>query len=159
MVKMRIDYRKLAISMVICLLAGAIGSIFTMPAIAGWYSTLSKPAWTPPNWAFGPVWTTLYILMGISLYLIWNTRVRGVKTAMGIFAAQLVLNVLWSFLFFGLQSPLLGMIGIVALWIAILATIIVFYRISRPAAYLLLPYIVWVTIASALNYSVLVLNT
>jgi len=156
---MKINITKFVSSIVVCLLAGAIGSIFTMPAIAGWYSTLNKPAWTPPNWAFGPVWTTLYILMGISLYLIWNTRVRGVKTAMGIFAAQLVLNVLWSFLFFGLQSPLLGMIGIVALWIAILATIIVFYRINRPAAYLLLPYIIWVTIASALNYSVLILNT
>jgi translocator protein len=147
-------------SVVICLLAGVIGSFFTMPNIATWYASLNKPWFTPPPWVFGPVWTTLYILMGISLFLVlregWERKDVHIGTA--IFGIQLVLNILWSYLFFGLQSPLYGLIGIAALWIAILVTIIWFFRISRPAAILLIPYIIWVSIASALNYGVYVLN-
>jgi benzodiazapine receptor len=147
-------------SVVICLLAGVIGSFFTTPNIATWYASLNKPWFTPPSWVFGPVWTTLFILMGISLFLVlregWERKDVQIGTA--IFGVQLLLNVLWSYLFFGLQSPLYGLIGIAALWIAILVNIIWFFRISRPAAILLVPYIIWVSIASALNYGIYVLN-
>ncbi|MDD1711987.1 MAG: tryptophan-rich sensory protein, partial [Methanoregulaceae archaeon] len=140
--------------------AGVIGSFFTTPNIATWYESLNKPWFTPPSWVFGPVWTTLFILMGISLFLVlregWERKDVQIGTA--IFGIQLVLNILWSYLFFGLRSPLYGLIGIAALWIAILVTIIWFFRISRPAAILLVPYIIWVSIASALNYGIYVLN-
>jgi translocator protein len=147
-------------AVVICMLAGVIGSFFTTPNIATWYESLHKPWFTPPSWVFGPVWTTLFILMGISLFLVlregWERKDVQIGTA--IFGVQLVLNILWSYLFFGLHSPLYGLIGIAALWIAILVTIIWFFRISRPAAILLVPYIIWVSIASALNYGIFVLN-
>ncbi len=150
----------LIITVAICLAAGVIGSFFTTPHIPTWYADLNKPWFTPPSWVFGPVWTILYILMGISLFLVlredWERRDVQIGTA--VFGIQLVLNILWSYLFFGLRSPLYGLIGIVALWIAILATIVWFFRISRPAAILLVPYIAWVSIATALNYSIYVLN-
>jgi benzodiazapine receptor len=150
----------LIISVAICLVAGVIGSFFTTPNIPTWYADLNKPWFTPPSWVFGPVWTILYILMGISLFLVlregWERRDVQIGTA--VFGIQLALNILWSYLFFGLRSPLYGLIGIVALWIAILATIVWFFRISRPAAILLIPYIAWVSIATALNYSIYVLN-
>lgn len=144
----------------VCLLAGAVGSLFTTPAIPTWYATLVKPALNPPSWVFGPVWTVLYILMGIALYLVWikGWERKDVKVAMAIFGVQLILNVLWSYLFFGLQSPFLALIEIVLLWIAILMTILAFYRVSVPAAVLLVPYILWVTFASYLNYGIYVLN-
>lgn len=150
----------LIITVAICLVAGVIGSFFTAPNIPTWYADLNKPWFTPPSWVFGPVWTILYILMGVSLFLVlrvgWERRDVQIGTA--VFGIQLVLNILWSYLFFGLRSPLYGLIGIVALWIAILATIIWFFRISHPAAILLVPYIAWVSIATALNYSIYVLN-
>jgi len=153
----------LAVSILICLAAGIIGSLFTMPAIAGWYATLAKPFFSPPNWAFGPVWTILYILMGTSLYLVWSKDsmkkgVKGKALAMKVFAVQLALNVLWSILFFGLRSPVLGFAGIVALWISIAATMYLFRKIDRKAFWLLVPYIVWVSIAAALNFSVWMMN-
>jgi len=151
---------KLVLSILIPLIAGFIGSIATMSSIPTWYASIIKPDWAPPNWVFGPVWTTLFILMGIALFLVWRKGLwrRDVKIAVIIFAVQLVLNVLWSVIFFGLQSLLGGLIEIVFLWIAILATIIAFYRISKPAGILLLPYIIWVTIASYLTYTVYLLN-
>ena len=160
MARKKLDFRKLAISIVLCVVIGSLGSIFTTSAIGTWYSAIAKPSWTPPNWTFAPVWTTLFILMGFALYFVWNKglKTKGVKTALEIFGVQFALNVLWSFLFFGLRSPLYGFVGIIALWLAIAATIWKFYRISKPAAYALLPYIIWVTIATALNYSVFVLN-
>jgi len=158
--KPRINPLKLIAAIVLCVIIGSSASVFTAPQIGTWYASLAKPVWNPPNWLFAPVWTTLFVLMGISLYLVWNKgfKTRGVKIALVIFGAQFALNVLWSFLFFGLQSPLYGFIEIIALWIMIAATIIAFYKISKPAAFILLPYIAWVTIASLLNYSVLVLN-
>ena len=158
--KKRLDRRKLVVSILLCVVVGSLGSIFTYPAIGTWYASLAKPSFTPPNWLFAPVWTALFILMGIALYLVWSKglKAKGVKTALEIFGIQFALNVLWSFLFFGLRSPLYGFVEIIVLWFAILATIVSFYRISRPAAYLLAPYIIWVTIAAALNYSILVLN-
>jgi len=146
---------KLIISISICLLAGFVGSIFTSKSIPAWYASLNKPVFNPPNWVFAPVWTTLYILMGISLYLVWNTNN---KLAMIIFAVQLVLNVAWSILFFGLKSPLLAFIEIIILWIAILTTIFKFHNIVPTSAYLLIPYILWVSFAALLNYSIWMLN-
>jgi Tryptophan-rich sensory protein (mitochondrial benzodiazepine receptor homolog) len=144
----------------ICEAAGVIGSIFTTPNIASWYRTLTLPSFAPPSWVFAPVWITLYFLMGLALYLILIEGESGIPVtrALTIFAVQLILNTLWSFLFFGLRSPLLGLIGIVILWFTILLTIGEFYRISRPAAYLLVPYIAWVTLATALNYGIWALN-
>jgi len=145
---------------IICLAAGFIGSIFTMPAIPTWYAGINKPPFNPPNWIFGPVWTTLFILMGISAWLIWEKRFsnKEVRSAIMIFSAQLVLNMLWSIIFFGFKSPLLAFADIIVLWLLILAAILSFYRISRPAAWLLIPYILWVSFASVLNLSIWLLN-
>ncbi len=158
--KKRINFPKLIFAIVICQLAGFIGSIFTTPKIAIWYASLSKPAFNPPNWLFGPVWTILFILMGISLYLIiiQDTREKKVKIAAFVFGIQLALNTLWSILFFGLQSPLLAFIEIIFLWLAILATILLFRKINKTAAYLLIPYILWVSFAAVLNLSVFLMN-
>jgi benzodiazapine receptor len=149
---------RLAFCIIICQLAGAIGSVFTIPAIAGWYATLQKPWFTPPNWLFGPVWISLYTLMGIALYLVWQKGLRKNGLAVGVFGAQLALNAAWSFLFFGLQNPFLGLVSIIALWIFIALSIWAFWRIDRRAGYLLVPYIAWVSIAAALNYYVWILN-
>jgi len=165
--KLRIDFAKLTISLVVCFLVAALGSIFTMPAILTWYATLAKPSFAPPNWVFGPVWTILYVLMAISMYLIWmefeKAKAKSKKKAMTgsalqVFGIQLFLNIVWSFLFFGLKSPFYGLIGIILLWLAIVWTIIKFWKISRTAAWLLVPYIIWVSIASILNFAVWQLN-
>lgn len=147
-------------SIAVCLLAAVIGSAFTTPAIPTWYAALLKPALNPPAWVFGPVWTVLYILIGIALYLVWSRgwSQKNVQVAMTIFAVQLVLNVLWSYLFFGLQSPFFALIEIVLLWIAIFMTLGAFYRVSVPAALLLLPYLLWVSFAAYLNYGIYILN-
>ena len=142
-------------------LAGFIGSIFTTPAITGWYLTLQKPLLNPPNWVFAPVWTLLFLLMGIAAYLVYkNTKVEVVKKkiALTVFFIQLILNTFWSILFFGFHSPLLALIEIAFLWLAILYTIILFYRISKPAGIILLPYILWVSFASYLNFMLWFLN-
>lgn len=152
---------KLIISILIPLTAGFIGSIATFSSIPTWYVTLVKPVWAPPNWIFGPVWTTLFILMGIALFLVWHKGLErhDVKIAISIFGLQLFLNIMWSVLFFGLHSLLGGLVEIIILWISILVTIILFYRISKAGGILLLPYIVWVTIAFYLTYTVYLLNT
>ncbi len=151
---------KLLLFILICQGAGIFGSIFTMPAIGTWYADLNKPFFTPPNWLFGPVWITLYTLMGISLYLVWEKGPgkEKVRSALLAFIGQLVLNSMWSVVFFGLRSPLYGLIMIVAMWFVILITIFKFCKVDRKAALLLLPYIAWVTIATALNYYILILN-
>ena len=155
------NVEKLVISIFICLLAGFIGSYFTSPAIPAWYATLQKPSFAPPNWVFFPVWTSLFIMMGVSLFLVWQKgwEDKKVKTAIYIFAGQLVLNALWSVAFFGLRSPITGLIEIIILWIAILATILSFMKISRTAAYLLIPYFLWVSFAAFLNFSIWRLNS
>jgi len=155
-----IDWKKLIASIVICQLAGILGSIFTAPAIPTWYASLEKPFFVPPSWTFSVVWTILYLLMGIALYLIWKKgwEKRDVRTAIGVFGIQLFLNFLWSLLFFGFQSPLLGLIEIIFLWIAIVATIWLFYKISRAAGLLLIPYLIWVSFAALLNYNIFILN-
>jgi tryptophan-rich sensory protein len=154
------NYTKLPFAVFVCLMAGFLGSMFTAESVSTWYTTLQKPAFTPPNWVFGPAWTLLYVLMGISLFLIWRKGFENkeIRIGMAIFGVQLFLNFLWSLLFFGLRSPLLGLLEIIPLWIAILATIIYFYRISKKASYLLVPYLAWVTFATLLNYYILILN-
>lgn len=151
---------KFFISILICQLAGLVGSFFTTPAIATWYATLIKPSFNPPNWLFAPVWTTLFLFMGIALYLIWqkDLKDKAVKFAMWLFGIQLVFNILWSVLFFGLQQPLLAFIEIIVLWILILLTIIKFYKLDKVAGILLIPYILWVSFAAVLNFSLWQLN-
>jgi translocator protein len=151
---------KLFISLGVCQLAGFVGFIFTRPATSTWYAELQKPRFTPPDSVFGPVWILLYILMGIAAFLVWR---RGfyhqvVKRALYIFGVQLVLNALWSFLFFGLRSPLAGLIGIFILGIAIILTIRSFLAVSRTAGLLIIPYFLWVSFATGLNLSIWWLN-
>ena len=151
---------KLVIAVVVSELAGVVGSFFTISAIPTWYAGLAKPVLNPPAWVFGPAWTTLYALMGIAAFLIWKNgwERKDVRMALGVFGIQLFLNAIWSIIFFGLQSPGWALVDIVLLWLAIVWTIVVFYKISKPAAYLLVLYLLWVTFASYLNYSVLLLN-
>lgn len=154
------NFAKLAITISVSQTAGVIGSISTAPSISVWYTNLIKPTLNPPAWVFGPVWTTLFVLMGIAAFLIWKMGLgrRDVKKALGIFLIQLVLNTFWSFIFFGLRSPGGALIEIVFLWFAIVIMIVTFAKISKPAAWLLVPYIFWVSFAVYLNYSIYVLN-
>ena len=151
---------KLAVSFILPFLAGFIGSWFTMPNIGAWYTGINKPFFNPPNWLFGPAWTTLYILMGASFFLVWKKGFgkKEVRLAVMIYLVQLALNSLWSIIFFGLQNLALAFMEITVLWIAILATIICFGKVDRNAALLLVPYILWVSFASVLNYFVMILN-
>jgi benzodiazapine receptor len=155
-----IDIIRLAISIGVCLAAGFIGSIFTTASIPTWYTTLEKPSFNPPNWLFGPVWTILFILMGISAFLVWRVGLSepNVRIALIIFIIQLIFNVFWSVAFFGLRSPIAGLIIIIILWIAILLTILSFAKVSISAGILLIPYILWVSFASILNATIYVLN-
>lgn len=150
---------KLIASIVICQLAGIIGAVFTTPSISGWYAGLNKPFFNPPNWLFGPVWTLLYLLMGISLYLVWNQK-KGVKikTALIIFAIQLGLNSLWSIIFFGMRLPSVAFLEILILLLFIVLTIVKFLPISKISACLLIPYLLWVSFASFLNFYIVRLN-
>jgi benzodiazapine receptor len=154
------DIVRLIVSIVVSQLAGSLGAIFTTPAIPTWYASLNKPAFSPPNWVFFPVWTTLYTLMGIAAFLVWRNGLdqRRVRAALTVFAVQLILNVAWSVIFFGLYSLFGAVIAIILLWIAILANIVAFWRISKAAGALLIPYILWVSFAGILNVSVWMLN-
>jgi benzodiazapine receptor len=153
------DIPKLAAAVIICQLAGWGGSFFTLPAIPTWYQSLHKPSFTPPNGIFSPVWISLYLLMGVSLYFVWQRQGHPRrKIALILFFLQLILNILWSALFFGLRSTLLGLIAIVFLWVAILFTIQNFLRVSKIGGLLLLPYFGWVSFAALLNLSLWNLN-
>lgn len=154
------NYWILLASILIAQLAGAIGSFFTLSAIPAWYATLTKPFFSPPNWVFGPVWTLLYTLMGISAYLVWHKYQFGKKsrTYWHVYAAQLVLNTLWSIIFFGFKQPGFAFIEILVMWYFIVRTIQEGYKIDRWSAYLLYPYLLWVTFASVLNLSIWLLN-
>lgn len=151
---------KLVISVLLPLLVGGIAGFFTASSVKTWFTTLNKPSFNPPSYVFAPVWTTLYIMMGIAFYLVWikasdTTRKRK---AMTVYFIQLLLNFCWSFLFFYSERPDLAFIDIVLLWISIVATLVLFYRISRPAGWLLIPYLLWVSFASALNFAIWQLN-
>ncbi len=153
-------FLKLVIAVVVTQLAGIIGSLFTFSAIPTWYATLTKPELNPPSWIFGPVWTTLYLLMGVSVFLVWQKgwARKDVKIALSVYGVQLLLNALWSIVFFGMQNPGLALVNIALLFVSIVATMVLFYKISRPAMYLLIPYILWVSFASYLNYAIYALN-
>ncbi|MFC1847038.1 TspO/MBR family protein [Chloroflexota bacterium] len=134
--------------------------VFTFKAIPAWYQGLKKPPYTPPDWAFGPVWTTLYVLMGISVFLVWQKGLatNGAMLAFALFWTQLVINASWSIIFFGMKSKGGGLITIIVLWFFILATIITSFQVSSWAGALLVPYILWVSIASYLNIGIWLLN-
>lgn len=142
----------LAVALAACFSAAGVGGLATSRSLKDWYVRLPKPSWNPPNWIFGPVWTLLYLLMAVAVWLVWIERgERDVTGPLTWFAAQLALNVLWSVAFFGLRSPIGGLVVIVALWWAIAATIFVFAPLSALAAAMLVPYLVWVTFATVLN--------
>ena len=150
---------KLIISIALPLLVGFTSGFFTETGEGSWYQTIQKPPWNPPGWLFGPVWTTLYLMMGIAFYLVWKTpNSTGRRTAILLFAFQLVLNFFWSFIFFKLQQPGWAFVEILVLWFAILLTIFSFATIYKIAAWLLVPYISWVSFAAILNYTIWVLN-
>lgn len=149
----------LAVSIGICFLAGALGGVATSSSVANWYTQINKPPWNPPGWIFGPVWTALYLMMGISSWLVWkNSSFQEVKFALVWFAFHLLLNVLWSIVFFGLRQPGWAFVEIIALWISIGVSITLFYRYSKPAAGLLVPYWLWVSFAAFLNYTIWSMN-
>jgi benzodiazapine receptor len=150
----------LVVSIAICFAAAGLGAAVTTPQIRGWYTTINKPSWNPPDWIFGPVWSTLYLMMAVSAWLVWRRRgLRAVRGPITMFAVQLVLNSLWSVLFFGMQWPGLAAIEIVILWSAILATAIGFWRQSKVAGGLLIPYLLWVSFATVLNVTIWELNS
>ena len=153
--------KKLMISLAICFAAEGLGGLFTSQSVGTWYLTLQKPAFTPPGWLFGPVWTLLYLMMGIALYSIWKRADSGeeVRGALTLFAFQLLLNVAWSAVFFGRQSPLGGLLIIVALWLTLALTVWRFRQISPLAAGLLLPYLAWTSFAAVLNFAIWHLNS
>lgn len=149
---------RLITSIGLCLAVGAVAGAFTSQAIPAWYASLAKPGFNPPNWVFGPVWTVLYILMGTSLYLVWQHTKSLVNAAVIVFFVQLILNFAWSFIFFKLKSPMVALIDIVLLWLAIVASIILFYHVRKTASWLLVPYLAWVSFAAVLNAAIVRLN-
>ena len=156
--KKRIIY--ITLSVLVCLAIGFLSSIATQSSVNDWYVTLNKPSFTPPNYLFAPVWTALYIMMGVAAGIVWSKGYHHiwVKTALYHFVFQLLLNALWSIVFFGLKNPLGGMVVILALLTMIILTIKWFRVISKPAALLMVPYVLWVAFASALNYKIWELN-
>jgi len=145
---------KLLFFIIICQTAGIIGSIFTYPSLQNWYPYITKPFFTPPSFIFAPVWIILFLLMGISIYLVWENK----KINLNWFWLQLGLNIMWSIIFFGLKSPALGFIVILLLWFAIFKTIKEFGKYNKLASYLLYPYLIWVSFAGILNFSIMLLN-
>lgn len=158
---MRYFNLKLLVSLILCESAGLVGSIFTVSSIKSWYVFLNKPSFSPPNWLFGPVWTLLYFMMGISFYLVWQkgARKKNVRSAMSLFLFHLVVNSLWSVIFFGLRNPLLALSEIALLWGLIVFVMLKFQKIDYRAFLLLIPYFLWVSFATILNYNIVVLNT
>jgi len=148
------------ISVVICLVIGYLSSIVTQSSVNDWYTTLNKPSFNPPNWLFAPVWTVLYVLMGISAGWVWakGFHHKWVKTGLYHFGFQLLLNALWSIVFFGLKNPFLAFLVIITLVIMLILTIRWFKVVSKFAAILLIPYLAWVCFATLLNYNIWVLN-
>ncbi len=161
MITKRIDTMKLVLSIVLPQLVGILSSLASVSGTREWYSTLVKPSFTPPSWVFGPAWTLLYFMMGISLYLVWRKGLShaGAKVALVLFLIQLGLNAVWSPLFFGMHAPGLALIDILFLWCAIAVTVYLFFAQSRTAGALLLPYWAWVSFATVLNYSFWNLNS
>ncbi|MBU2025937.1 MAG: TspO/MBR family protein [Patescibacteria group bacterium] len=154
------NYKRLIISLALPQLAGLIGSIFTTPAIPGWYASLIKPSFSPPNWLFGPVWISLYFLMGISIYLIWQRAQKNKKAqkVLWLFWIHLFFNAIWSIIFFGLQNPGLALVDLAVIWVLIIILMIKFWPINKWSTYLLIPYLLWVSFAGVLNFFIWRLN-
>lgn len=142
------------------LVLGSLSGIATVDAITGWYASLQKPSFNPPNWIFGPVWTVLYLMMGVAAGLVWSSAADPAikRSALRIYLLQLALNMAWSLLFFGLKAPLLALLEIIVLWLTILLCIRSFRAVKAAAAYLMVPYLLWVTFASVLNAAIVLLN-
>ena len=151
-------YVKVIICVAICLGFGIASGFSTASSISGWYQTIQKPSWNPPNWIFAPVWTVLYILMGIAAALVWHSHSPDKKTALILFAVQFVLNLLWSYIFFGMHNLSLALAEIILLSVAIAITLYWFLKINRSAAILLVPYLMWVSFASSLTFTIFVMN-
>jgi tryptophan-rich sensory protein len=152
-------YFQAFISVLIAQAAGILGALFTTTGVGSWYQGLVKPSWNPPNWIFGPVWTTLYTLMGIAAFLVWKTPASPMRTqALYLYAAQLILNTIWSFAFFGLESPNMGVYIIFPLLILIVLATMRFFALSKIAGGLMIPYILWVSFAAWLNVTIMRLN-
>ena len=146
---------------VACLVVGYFSGVVTKSAITTWYPTLIKPGFNPPNWVFAPVWSMLYIMMGVAAGLVWDRidfQKEMVKKALQFFVIQLALNALWSYLFFGLKNPMLAGLEIIILWLMIYETYLQFVKINKIAGYLLIPYLLWVSFATVLNASIWWLN-
>jgi translocator protein len=149
----------LLVFVIISLAAGRLGAAITEPALATWYDTLRKPGWTPPDIVFPVAWSLIFVTIGIAAWLVWRTAERGeARLPLTLFFAQLVINVLWSFCFFGQRSPLLGLVCLGALAVAVVLTTLAFYRVSRPAGWLFLPYLLWLGYAGALNFAIWQMN-
>ena len=149
----------LLISVVICLAAAALGAFATTPEIDGWYQTLAKPSWNPPASIFGPVWTTLYLMMAVAAWLVWKQGgLPGARVALILFGIQLVLNVAWSWIFFRFHQPGWAFAEMLVLWLAIIATTFAFFRCSTAAGWLMTPYLAWVSFAAFLNFTIWRLN-
>lgn len=149
---------KLVLSLIFPQIAGGLGAFFTLDSVRDWYLTINRPSWNPPNWIFGPVWTTLYVLMGIACYLIWKSDHPEKKELLALYFFQLGLNALWSPAFFGAQSPTFGLVVIIPLWVLILNCILQFRKVSNWASGLMVPYLLWVSFATALNGAIWWLN-
>ena len=151
---------KLIIAVAIPLAVGGISGFFTATGVESWFQTINKPSWNPPGWIFGPVWTTLYAMMGVALFLVWKSDSSDIlkKTAIALFAVQLILNFFWSFIFFDQHQIGWALVEIIVMWIFILLTIFAFGNVSKLAAWLLVPYISWVSFATILNYSIWKMN-
>ncbi len=152
----------LIVSLVICFAAAGVGSVAVNQTLQTWYTELRKPDWNPPNWVFGPVWTALYTAMAIAAWLVWKNRsgnATAARSALAWFGLQLALNTAWSFIFFGWRLPGWAFVEILALWVTILITILASWRVSRAAAILLVPYLLWVTFATSLNGKIWWLNS
>jgi len=149
----------LVVFIVVCIGAGGLGSIATTPEIEGWYKTIAKPSWNPPGWIFGPVWTTLYIMMAIAVWLVWkHAGFKAAKLPLVLFGVQLLLNIAWSWIFFGMHQPGWAFAEIIVLWLAITATTILFFKKSKIAGGLMVPYLAWVSFASVLNFTIWRMN-
>jgi tryptophan-rich sensory protein len=149
----------LVIFVVICFAAAGIGGAVTTPKIGTWYATLVKPTWNPPNWIFGPVWSALYFCMAVAAWLVWRQgEFQQARRPLTLFAIQLILNVLWSYFFFGLECPGLAVVEVLILWAAIAATMVAFWLRSRVAGLLFVPYLAWVSFAAVLNFTIWRLN-
>ena len=153
-------WASLAIFIIVCLGAGGLGAIATSPEIEGWYKTLEKPPWNPPDNVFGPVWTTLFVMMAIAAWMVWRSKgARPATIALALFTVQFILNIAWSWIFFGMHQPGWALVELVILWLAIVATTVAFYRRSNSAGWLMAPYLAWVSFAGVLNFTIWRLNS